>query len=104
MKLFSTLALGAALFVAALPSSARGHGGGGLFRSYRSSRFPKTYSSSRSNRSYETVHGYMTRRGTYVKGYKRSKSDRTFGNNYSTRGNRNPFTGKVGKRAARPRY
>lgn len=42
------------------------------------------------------VNGYERSNGTYVKGYYRSQADGTTLNNYSTRGNRNPYTGKQG--------
>ena len=42
------------------------------------------------------VHGYTTRRGTYVHSYYRSDSDYTRLNNYSHMGNINPYTGKKG--------
>ena len=40
--------------------------------------------------------GYVRRNGTYVSGHYRTNPDSTRINNYSTRGNVNPFTGKVG--------
>ena len=40
--------------------------------------------------------GYMKRNGTYVSGYHRTSADRTRINNYSIRGNVNPYTGKKG--------
>lgn len=42
------------------------------------------------------VKGYTRKNGTYVQGHYRSKSDFTKLNNYSTRGNLNPYTGKQG--------
>jgi hypothetical protein len=42
------------------------------------------------------VHGYTTKRGTYVQSYMRSDSDSTRVNNYSHSGNYNPYTGKKG--------
>ena len=44
------------------------------------------------------VRGYVTQRGTYVAPHYRSDPDSTRINNFSTTGNRNPFTGKVGTR------
>jgi hypothetical protein len=43
-----------------------------------------------------SVHGYYRRNGTYVQPYHRSAPDGTVTNNYSFRGNVNPYTGKVG--------
>lgn len=46
------------------------------------------------------VHGYTTRRGTHVNSYRRTTPDQTQKNNYSTKGNINPYTGKTGTRYA----
>ena len=42
------------------------------------------------------VHGYTTKRGTYVAPYHRTLPDSSRSNNYGTRGNYNPWTGKNG--------
>lgn len=42
------------------------------------------------------VNGYMKSNGTYVQGHYRSNSDFTRLNNYSTKGNMNPYTGQMG--------
>src|SRR4051794_14410817 len=42
------------------------------------------------------VHGYTKSNGTYVAPHYRSSPDNSLYNNYSTRGNVNPYTGKVG--------
>ena len=42
------------------------------------------------------VHGYTTRNGTYVAPYVRTNPNNTIYDNYSTRPNVNPYTGKVG--------
>lgn len=44
----------------------------------------------------EYVNGYTKRDGTYVNGYHRSHSNGTNHDNYSTKGNRNPYTGRKG--------
>lgn len=44
----------------------------------------------------EYVKGYTRRDGTYVNGYNRSDRDTSYNNNYSTRGNTNPYTGESG--------
>lgn len=44
------------------------------------------------------VNGYMKSNGTYVSGHYRSDPDSTTDNNWSTRGNVNPYTGKIGTR------
>jgi hypothetical protein len=43
------------------------------------------------------VRGHYNRKsGTYTQSHYRSKSDKSKINNYSSRGNRNPYTGKKG--------
>ncbi|MBL7186835.1 MAG: hypothetical protein ISS70_10970 [Phycisphaerae bacterium] len=42
------------------------------------------------------VRGYFRRNGTYVRPHYRSNPDGNFWNNWSTIGNVNPYTGKVG--------
>ena len=46
-----------------------------------------------------SVKPYFRKDGTYVDGYMRSAPDGTRGNNFSTRGNINPYTGKLGTRS-----
>ena len=46
--------------------------------------------------SAERVRGYTKKNGTYVMPSYRTKSDSFKMNNYSTKGNSNPFTGKKG--------
>jgi hypothetical protein len=42
------------------------------------------------------VHGYTRSDGTYVNGYYRSSPNGTVTDNYSYRGNENPYTGSAG--------
>jgi hypothetical protein len=42
------------------------------------------------------VRGYTTKRGTYVQSYYRSNSNSVKYDNYSSKGNYNPYTGKKG--------
>ena len=42
------------------------------------------------------VNGYTRSDGTYVQSYHRSSADSTQLNNYSTRGNTNPYSGQTG--------
>lgn len=42
------------------------------------------------------VHGYSKSNGTYVQPHYRTDSDHTTSNNWSTKGNINPYTGKAG--------
>lgn len=44
------------------------------------------------------VKGYHRSDGTYVKGHYRSSPDSSVSNNWSTKGNTNPYTGKAGTR------
>src|SRR6266508_5215304 len=43
-----------------------------------------------------SVHGYTRKTGTYVAPHQRTTPDGTKGNNWSTKGNVNPYTGKPG--------
>ena len=64
------------------------------------SSYKKSSSSHRSSRAKTVgpvhVHGYFRKNGTYVAPHYRSHPDGNFWNNWSTRGNINPFTGKLG--------
>lgn len=71
------------------------HGGGGGHHS-SSGRLSGTGSSSSSH----LVHGYTTKRGTRVAPYRATNADHTQRNNYSTKNNVNPSTGKTGTRYA----
>ena len=44
----------------------------------------------------QRVSGYTRRDGTYVQPYYRSTPNQTVGDNYSFKGNRNPYTGQEG--------
>jgi hypothetical protein len=43
----------------------------------------------------ERVRGYYRSNGTYVSGYNRSSANSTVSDNYSFKGNTNPYTGQV---------
>ena len=45
------------------------------------------------------VHGYTRSNGTYVQGHYRSSPNQSYSDNYSIRGNYNPYTGKTGTRS-----
>lgn len=47
------------------------------------------------------VHGYLKKDGTYVAAHYRSKPDGNFYNNWSTKGNYNPYTGKKGTKTTK---
>lgn len=49
-----------------------------------------------SNPQSERVSGYTKENGTYVAPYERTKANDTVNDNYGTRGNENPWTGKTG--------
>ncbi|NEW93033.1 hypothetical protein [Rhodopseudomonas sp. BR0M22] len=55
-----------------------------------------------SNTRSHTVSPYVNSHGTYVQGSQATNPNNTQMDNYSTRGNVNPYTGAVGTRA--PRY
>lgn len=42
------------------------------------------------------VRGHFTKKGTYVQPYYKTAPDQSTYNNWSTQGNMNPYTGKVG--------
>ena len=44
----------------------------------------------------QRVNGYYKKSGTYVQPYYRSSKNSNFYDNYSTKGNINPYTGKKG--------
>lgn len=48
------------------------------------------------NPSHSRVRGYANKRGTYVAPHERTKPNSTAKDNYSTKGNVNPYTGKKG--------
>jgi hypothetical protein len=48
---------------------------------------------------HEYVSGYTKNNGTHVNGYDRSTRDDTKNNNWSTKGNTNPETGKAGTKS-----
>jgi hypothetical protein len=56
-----------------------------------------TYNYNNTNTTYQS--GYYRSNGTYVKGHYKTKSNSTNHDNYSTKGNYNPYTGSNGSRA-----
>lgn len=75
---------------------ARGSGAGGGHLSYHSSSSVghRSYHSSSSGEHY--VHGYTRRNGTYVAGHHQTNPNGTKRDNWSSKGNVNPYTGKPG--------
>jgi hypothetical protein len=57
---------------------------------------PHGHSSLRSSPGVHYTHGYVRRNGSYVHGYQATNPNGTHDNNFSTRGNVNPYTGKPG--------
>jgi hypothetical protein len=94
---FLLCALSVSLLVSifAWPSvaDARGRGGGG----HSPVRAGTYHSNSRTSGSVN-VRGSVKKNGTYVAPHKRSSPDGNFNNNWSTKGNMNPSTGKEGTR------
>ena len=86
-------------------SQARPRGGGGSSHSSssqvaHSSRGHSGTSGTGSSSSSHAVRGYTTQRGTYVAPHRQTNADHTQRNNYSTKGNVNPSTGKTGTKYA----
>jgi uncharacterized protein YdeI (BOF family) len=52
----------------------------------------------------EYVHGYQRANGTYVQPYERTSPNNTTADNYSTKGNTNPYTGQAGTVNPEPAY
>ncbi|MGE5526899.1 MAG: hypothetical protein ACM3SS_24525 [Rhodospirillaceae bacterium] len=73
---------------ASIDAVARGSGSG----HHGSSIGPGTGSSHSSH----SVRGYTRKDGTYVAPHRQSDPDKNFNNNWSTKGNQNPYTGKEG--------
>jgi hypothetical protein len=94
MKKIFALAIAALLLGLTAPVYA---GRGGKRSTGSSSKAPSgTGASTRSH----SVRGYTTKRGTYVAPHRQTNPDRTQRNNYSTKGNTNPRTGKAGTKNA----
>lgn len=61
------------------------------------------WASRRHSSSPTRVRSYVTKRGTVVTSHYRSHEDKSFTNNWSTKPNVNPYTGKRGTRVSPPR-
>lgn len=83
-------------------SHARGHSGfsthsygGSYSRPYTPRAYtPRSYGSVNPSNHYTS--GYMRNNGTYVQPYHATNPNQTRNDNYSTRGNVNPYTGQAG--------
>lgn len=82
-------------FTSIADAGRRGGGGGSP-----SSRSHSGTSGTGSSSSSHAVRGYTTKRGTYVAPHHQTNPDHTQRNNYSTKGNVNPWNGKTGTRSA----
>jgi hypothetical protein len=83
--------------------AAAGHGhsgGGGHSSSSHSSRSHTASSGTGASSSAHSVRGYSTKRGTNVAPHRQSNADSTQRNNWSTKGNTNPDTGRAGRKTA----
>lgn len=72
----------------------------GIYSEAADSLLVRNSGSSRSYSGHVHVHGYSRGNGTYVAPHMRSGPDSTKLNNWSTKGNVNPYTGKVGTKSA----
>lgn len=99
--MFKATLLALVLISLCVPSIAEAKGGSrssgkSSSKSYKST--PGTGSKSNSS----SVRGYTKKNGTYVAPYKKSTPDKNARNNFSTRGNTNPYTGKRGTQDVKP--
>ena len=81
-------------FTAEARGGGRSHSGGSGGRSYRA-----TGSASRSSTKAVSVRSYTKKNGTVVKAHRRSAPNKSKADNWSTKGNVNPDTGKVGTKS-----
>jgi len=86
----------ALILVTLAASSAFGKGGHGGYHS----SMPSYGTGSKS--SHEHVSSYTKRGGTYVTLHEKSTPDHTKKNNWDTKGNDNPYTGKAGTKRGDP--
>jgi hypothetical protein len=86
------------VLVFAIPALAKGSGRHSGGHSGSSHRVHKSATGSGAKSQREHVSGYARKDGKQVKGHDRSTKDGTKNNNWSTRGNRNPDTGKPGSK------
>jgi hypothetical protein len=91
---FTWLCLAALAVMPAISLAKGGHGGG-----YHAPRSGGGYGTGSSTRV-EHVSGYVTHRGTYVAPHVQTTPNHTRLDNFSTKGNFNPYTGKFGTKPA----
>jgi len=83
------------LLVVCSQAFARGGGGHGGGHYHSSGHGGRSHSSGKSG-GYVHVKAYKTKSGKYVGAHNRTSPDGTKANNWSTKGNVNPYTGKEG--------
>ena len=88
--------------VGTLSSPADAYSSSSGYNSYGSSSRSYGGNGTGSNLSSTTVRGYTRSDGGYVDSHRRSTANSTQYDNWSTRGNTNPYTGKRGTKT--PRY
>ncbi|WP_256267348.1 hypothetical protein [Janthinobacterium sp. HH107] len=93
MKVILVAALAVSLSIS-IPAFARG--GHSAAHASPSGHSAKVATGTGAKSSHEHVSGYTKKDGTVVKGHDRSTKDDTTANNWSTKGNTNPETGKAG--------
>ena len=98
MKTLNRAVLIGAVIASFLSADVMARVGGGGRNSGSSHYSPSTGSS----HSATNVRGYTRKDGTYVAPHQRSTRDGDFKNNWSTKGNQNPNTGKEGTRQTPP--
>ncbi|WP_232786540.1 hypothetical protein [Achromobacter sp. DH1f] len=100
--------LGLTLISVPQTSAARGSGyssSHGSSQSYHAPSAPRSTMPSYgtgSKSSSTGVHGYTNNNGTYVAPHQRSTPDSSLNNNWSTKGNTNPYTGQPGTKRGSP--
>lgn len=85
------IVLAVAVITISFSAAARGGHGGG-----HGGHSPRAATGTGSKAAHEHVSGYTKKNGTYVTPHDRSTKDSTKTNNWSTKGNVNPETGKKG--------
>jgi hypothetical protein len=93
MRLFKSLAFAAAISLAAVGvGHAKGGGHGGSHAAKSASE------KSTATTGDHVVHSYVKKDGTVVQSYHATNPNGTRNDNYSTRGNVNPYTGEPGSK------
>jgi hypothetical protein len=86
MKTITRIVCGVALLIGTAISDAEARGGGHGY----------SFGSSHSSSGEHYTSGYYRSNGTYVSGYHATNPNSTRNDNFSTRGNINPYTGEWG--------